>query len=182
VHLCLFHFLVAILKTARVEEERATEEVASTASLTVKDDIARLIHLFKVPGAQVHWSNHYSSDKWEELSIQTYDIEPKNMARRNIYRDASWIKSTWNDVQKYLHQVFIQYNRSGQQSGDMGEWCSPAEQQRWVRAASWKGGSTNTMLGCLSCNIKCIGLAIDLPILCNTKKRSKRYTLWDTQY
>jgi hypothetical protein len=124
----------------------------------------------------------YSSDKWEELSNQTYDIEPKNMARQNIYRDASWIKSTWNDVQKYLHQVFIQYNRSGQQSGDMGEWCSPAEQQRWVRAASWKGGSTNTMLGCLSCNIKCIGLAIDLPILCNTKKRSKRYTLWDTQY
>jgi len=59
VHLCLFHFLVAILKTARVEEERATEEVASTASQTVKDDIARLIHLFKFPGAQVYWSNHY---------------------------------------------------------------------------------------------------------------------------
>jgi hypothetical protein len=25
----------------------------------MKDDIARLIHLFKHPGAQVHWSNHY---------------------------------------------------------------------------------------------------------------------------
>jgi hypothetical protein len=141
VHLCLFHFLLAILQTARVEEERATEEAASTASQIVKDDIARLIHLFKFPGAQVHWSNHYgvlnraqfdacctmgpasdaanplssvaevfndynqfqpqnlmvaydvtvgrpvkkspwecSSDKWEELSIQTYDIEPTNMA------------------------------------------------------------------------------------------------------
>ena len=49
-------------------------------------------------------------------------------------------------MQKYLHRVFIQYNRSGQQSGDMGEWCSPARQQRWVRAASWKGGSANTIV------------------------------------
>jgi hypothetical protein len=49
-------------------------------------------------------------------------------------------------MQKYLHQVFIQYNRSGQQSGDMGEWCSTARQQRWVRAASWKGGSANTIV------------------------------------
>jgi hypothetical protein len=197
------------LQTARSEEEKVSEEVASTANITTKDDIARLIHLFKFPGAQVHWSNHYgvlnrvqldarrtsgpasdaanplsclaklfndyeefklqnsmvayvhdpaagepvkktpwepSSDEWEELSVQTYDIEPTNLARRNIYRDASWIKSTWNDVCKYLHQVFIQYNRSGQQSGDMGEWCSPEEQQRWVRAAFWKGSGTNTIV------------------------------------
>jgi hypothetical protein len=87
-----------------------------------------------------------SSDDWAELSIQTYDIEPTNVARCNIYREAAWIKSTWNDVRKYLHQVFVQYNRSGQRSGDMGEWCSLEEQQRWVRAAFWKGGSTNTIV------------------------------------
>jgi hypothetical protein len=205
-----FLFLpAAILETARSEEEKASEEVASTANITTKDDIARLIHLFKFPGAQVHWSNHYgvlnrvqldarnttgpasdaanplsclaelfndyaeftpqnimvayvhdpaagkpvkkgpweaNSEEWEDLAIQTYDIEPTNLARRNIYRDAKWIKSTWNDVRKYLHQVFQQYNRSGQRSGDMGEWCSPEEQQRWVRAAFWKGSSTNTIV------------------------------------
>jgi hypothetical protein len=28
----------------------------------------------------------------------------------------------------------------------MGEWRSPEEQQRWVRAAFWKGGSTNSIV------------------------------------
>lgn len=28
----------------------------------------------------------------------------------------------------------------------MGEWCSPEEQQRWVRAAYWKRGSTNSIV------------------------------------
>jgi hypothetical protein len=87
-----------------------------------------------------------SSDDWVDLSTQTYDIKPTNMHRQNIYRDAGWIKSTWTEVRKYLHQVFVQYNRSGQQSGDMGEWCSPEEQQRWLRAAFWKGGSSNTIV------------------------------------
>jgi hypothetical protein len=204
-----FHSPAAILQTARSEEQKASEEVASTSNITTKDDIARLMHLFKYPGAQVHWSNHYgvlnreqldarrtsgpasdaanplsclaelfndyaefcpqnlmvayvhdpavgrpvkkspweaSSEEWEELSVQTYNLEPTNLARHDIYRDAKWIKSTWNDVRKYLHQVFQQYNRSGQRSGDMGEWCSPEEQQRWVRAAFWKGGSTNTIV------------------------------------
>jgi hypothetical protein len=72
-----------------------------------------------------------SHDDWAELSLQTYDVDPTNISRKNILRDEVWIKSTWNDVRKYLHQVFIQYNRSRQHSGDMGEWCSPEEQQRW---------------------------------------------------
>lgn len=198
-----------ILQTARAEEEKANEDVGATAAVTTKDDIARLIHLFKYPGAQVHWSNLYgvlnrtqldarrttgpasdaanplsclaeifnsydefkpqnemiayendavsgkprmkspwepSSEEWEELAIQTYDIDPTNLARRNVYRDAIWVKNTWNDVRKYLYQVFKQYNRSGQRSGDMGEWCSPGEQQRWVRAAFWKGAGSNTIV------------------------------------
>jgi hypothetical protein len=209
-NLILFLYVIAvILETARAEEEKASEVVATTAAVMTKDDVARLIHLFKFPSAQVHWTNHYgvlnraqldacrtsgaaseaanplsclaeifndyeefqlqnemgayeqdpatgttckkspwepSGEEWEELSIQTYDIEPTNLARCNIYRDAAWIKSIWNDVKKYLYQVFVQYNRSGQCSGDMGEWCSPEEQQRWVRAAFWKGGSTNTIV------------------------------------
>ncbi len=47
-----------------------------------------------------------SSEEWEELAIQTYDIEPTNITRQNIYRDASRMKSMWNAVQKYLFQVF----------------------------------------------------------------------------
>jgi len=87
-----------------------------------------------------------SSNEWADLSTQTYDIEPTNLTRRNIFCDAKWIKSTWSDVWKYLHQVFIQYTCSGQRSGDMGEWCSHEEQERWVRATFWKGGSSNTIV------------------------------------
>jgi len=28
----------------------------------------------------------------------------------------------------------------------MGEWCSPEEQQRWLRAAFWNGGAANTIV------------------------------------
>jgi len=93
----------------------------------------------KVPYAPSH-------DDWAELSAHTHDIEPTNLARRNILRDQAWIKSTWNDIRRYLHQVFIGYNRSGQHDDDMGEWCSPKEQERWVRAAFWKTSGSNTII------------------------------------
>jgi hypothetical protein len=48
-----------ILETAKAEQEKVSEEAVSTAAVTTKDDIARLIHLFKFPGAQGHWTNHY---------------------------------------------------------------------------------------------------------------------------
>jgi hypothetical protein len=54
-----------------------------------------------------------SSDEWSELASHTHDLEPTNLSRRNILWDSGWIKSTWNDVCRFLHQVFLQYNRLG---------------------------------------------------------------------
>jgi hypothetical protein len=67
-----FVFLVAILQTARIEEEKAAEEVVSTANQMTKDDFARLILLFKHPGAQVHWSNHYGVLNRAQLDAQQW--------------------------------------------------------------------------------------------------------------
>jgi hypothetical protein len=39
-----------------------------------------------------------SHDEWAELANHTHDLEPTNLARRNILCDAAWIKSTWTDV------------------------------------------------------------------------------------
>ena len=61
-------------------------------------------------------------------------------------RDSAWIKSTWNDVRKYLHAVFVMYNHSGQHDPDMGEWCSPKEQERWVHASLNKTNGINTVV------------------------------------
>ena len=49
-------------------------------------------------------------------------------------------------MRKYLHQVFLGYNRSGQHDDEMGEWCSPKEQEMWVRAAFWKTSGSNTII------------------------------------
>ncbi len=61
-----------------------------------------------------------SSDEWAVLANETHNIEPTNMARKDIIRDEAWIKQTWNDCEKWLQQTFVQYNRSGQHDADMG--------------------------------------------------------------
>jgi hypothetical protein len=56
---CLLITAALILQTARFQAEQAAQESSASNNQTTKDDIARLIHLFKEPGAQMHWSNHY---------------------------------------------------------------------------------------------------------------------------
>jgi len=87
-----------------------------------------------------------SEDEWADLATHTHDIEPTNLSRRSVVRDSAWIKSTWNDVRRYLHAVFVMYNRSGQHDPDMGEWCSPKEQERRVRASLNKTNGNNTIV------------------------------------
>jgi hypothetical protein len=38
------------------------------------------------------------------------------------------------------------YNRSGQHNPDMGEWCSPKEQECWVHASLDKTNGSNTIV------------------------------------
>jgi hypothetical protein len=66
-----------------------------------------------------------SSDEWAELACHTHDIEPNNKSRKTIIRDESWIKGSWNDVRKWLHAVFIMYNRSAQHDPYLGVRHSP---------------------------------------------------------
>ncbi len=42
-----------------MEASNAANEVAVTWGNNRKDDIAHLIHLYKYPGAQMHWTNYY---------------------------------------------------------------------------------------------------------------------------
>jgi hypothetical protein len=96
-----------------------------------------------------------SSSDWATLANHCHDIEPTNYARKHILRGEDWIKETWNDCRKYLHQTFIQYNRSGQHGSDMDEWCSQKELERWVRATNYKTPGKFSALFSISylCNI-----------------------------
>jgi hypothetical protein len=184
------------------QQETVAETQSSSArnTQTSKDDIVRLIHLFKEPSVQRHWTNlhgimkradldarkapaayaeganplsylaemfndyeeftpqnlmvEYSSPgihlppvkknpyqpsatEWSYLATFAHDLEPTNHTRKHIIRGEDWIKSTWTDCRKYLHQMFINYNRSGQHDDDKDEWGSETELRRWSRAAKW---------------------------------------------
>jgi hypothetical protein len=87
-----------------------------------------------------------SCEEWAALANEMHDIEPTNLAQKDIIRDESWIKETWTDCQKWLYQTFMQYNRSGQHDAYMGEWCSPKELDRWVRATKYKTPGSNSII------------------------------------
>jgi hypothetical protein len=88
-----------------------------------------------------------SAEERAVLANEMHDIEPTNLIRQNVLWDEAWIKSTWNDCHKWLHQTFIQYNHSGEHDADMGEWCSERELERWVRASTrYKTSASNTII------------------------------------
>lgn len=201
--------VVIVVQQAEGDAEAIQQRENQRDKNTTKDDIARLLHLFKEPSAQIHWSNLYgilnrmqldsrkssgeqseaarplaclaeifndyqgfhpqnvmvqyvsrgsqrrpvkkqpyqpSSPEWAVLANHCHDIEPTNESRRHIIRAEDWIKETWNDCRKYLHQTFLQYNRSGQHDPDRDEWCSQKELERWVRATTWKTAGANSVI------------------------------------
>jgi hypothetical protein len=89
-----------------------------------------------------------SETEWAFLANFTHDLEPTNHSRRDNVRGEDWIKSTWMDCCKYLHQMYTNDYRSGQHDDDMDEWGSEKELQRWCRAANWKPktGSQGTII------------------------------------
>ncbi len=87
-----------------------------------------------------------STSEWAYLATFTNDLEPTNLSRRNIIRGEDWIKSTWTDCRKYLHQMFTNYNRSGQHDDDKDEWGSEKELRRWSRAAKWNPGNAGSII------------------------------------
>jgi hypothetical protein len=93
---------------------------------------------YELPGVNMHpiKKNPYkpSTTEWAYLSSFTNNLEPSNLSCRMIVRGPNWINSNWTDCRKYLHQMFINYNRSGQHGDDKDEWGSDKELRHWCRA------------------------------------------------
>jgi hypothetical protein len=87
-----------------------------------------------------------SSSEWAHLANFTYDLEPTNITQKSIIRGEDWIKSTWADCQKYLHQMFMNYKHSNQHDDDIDEWGLEYELKHWSRAASWKPAGTSSII------------------------------------
>jgi hypothetical protein len=173
--------LESIVEAAVTAQENAEAVSATANSASTKDDIARLIHLYKEPLAQRHWTDLYSvltrseldarksdgnygvpantlsslvdifndydnfvpqnlmlqyvtsqqglrpvkkfpneasSPEWSYLVTQCQEIEPTNLSHKNFIRGPDWIKTQWADIQKNLHQMFLQYNCSGKKKNN----------------------------------------------------------------
>ncbi len=112
-----------MLHAARKEATKVTEETSAATSNTIKDGVVHLIHLFKEPSAQVHWSNHFRVLNWAQLGDRrsvgaVADAANPLGCLATIFNDYDGFKpqnlmvAYWNDFQ-ILHQVLMQYNRSG---------------------------------------------------------------------
>jgi hypothetical protein len=51
--------VAVILQKSRVEASNAANKVAFACINNTKDDISHLIHLYKNPGPQMHWTIYY---------------------------------------------------------------------------------------------------------------------------
>jgi hypothetical protein len=201
--------LEKIFQKAKDEAARLNKVTTSRDGQTTKDDIARLLHLFKEPGAQRHWCNLYrvlnrreldarksggdygeaanplshlaelfndydsfqpqnnmvtyitvtpgtkpvkkfpwepSASEWAYLATLCHELEPTNMARKHIIRDAGWIKSCWAEVRKFLHAMFLSYNVSGQHDPNKDEWGTEIENRRWARQINTKTPGSNASI------------------------------------
>jgi hypothetical protein len=62
-----FPIAVNILACAREDSAATKEKDTASKTQNTKDDIARIIHLYKEPAAQVHWCNLYGILSRQEL-------------------------------------------------------------------------------------------------------------------
>lgn len=87
-----------------------------------------------------------SSSEWAYLATKTHELEPTNMTRKHILRDAGWIKSHWTEARKQLHLMYLSYERSGKHDAQKDDWGSEAEYRRWAKQAEYRIPGNNAVI------------------------------------
>jgi trimethylamine:corrinoid methyltransferase-like protein len=94
---------------AREDEANETEKEATVNTQNMKDDIARLLHLFKEPVAQVHWSNLYGVLNCAELDARRTDGPLSDAANA-----LSCLVEIFNDYESFYPQnLMVEYVNAG---------------------------------------------------------------------
>ena len=88
-----------VLQQSRVEASNAANEVAVASSNNTKDDIAHLIHLYKYPGAQMHWTNYYGI-----LSRAQLDARKSTGVQAEAANALSCLAALYNDYEGFTPQ------------------------------------------------------------------------------
>ena len=103
--LLLLFILADILEQSRADARDIADNAAVTNGQTTKDDIARLIHLFKEPMAQRHWTDLYSVLSRAELDARKsggeYAVAANPLAS---------LAEIYNDYDQFLPQnLMVEY-------------------------------------------------------------------------
>jgi hypothetical protein len=97
----LIPFLVAavVLQQSIVEASNAASKVVVASSNNTKDDIACLIHLYKYPGAQMHWTNYYGV-----LSRAQVDARKSTSIQSEVANALTCLAALYNDYDGFTPQ------------------------------------------------------------------------------
>jgi hypothetical protein len=82
-----------------VEASNAANEVAVASSNNSKEDIAHLMHLYKCPGAQMHWTNYYGI-----LSGAQLDARKSTGIHAEVANSLSYLAALYNDYTGFTPQ------------------------------------------------------------------------------
>ena len=98
-YLNLSLFIALVVELSKHESSKIAEEATSANNNTTKDDVARLIHLFKEPAAKIHWSNHYGT-----LNRAQLDARRSSGPLSDAANPLSCLASIFNDYKIFTPQ------------------------------------------------------------------------------
>ena len=102
---------VATINLAKADSDAVQQRESQRDKNTTNDDIARLLHLFKEPSAQRHWSNLYGI-----LSRMQLDARKSSGEQAETAQPLACLAELFNDYQGFQPQnVMVQYVSRGSQ-------------------------------------------------------------------
>jgi hypothetical protein len=81
-----------VVQLAKQESSKVANEATSANNQMSKDDVARLLHLFKDPAAQIHWFSHYGV-----LNRAQLDARQSSGPESDTANSVSCLASIFND-------------------------------------------------------------------------------------
>jgi hypothetical protein len=82
-----------------VDATNVANEISTVSSNNTKDDIAHLIHLYKYPGAQIHWTNYYGV-----ISRAQLDARRSTGVQADAANALSCLAALYNDYEGFTPQ------------------------------------------------------------------------------
>ena len=104
----------AVIHGARVDAAKSNADSAKAATGTFKNDLVRLMHLYKDPDMQIHWANYFGVLSRRELDARK-SAKAKESSAANA---ANYLASRFNDYVNFAPQnLMVAYHQITREDG-----------------------------------------------------------------